>query len=372
MTTDGDALRRAILADPEDDTPRLVYADWLQEHGEEDRAAFIRAQIEHARAEPFGPKARAAGELADNLLHRSADNWKAWTDTVRDQVLDLRFERGFVAHVNAEPGAFLRVAAELFAEHPVQSLRLVPHTNPEYRSELAPVFDLPCLRQLRRLAFAPETEFLFDDYEALAGSRHLAGLTDLAMPGCPIHDVQWLEDLIRGERFPALAGLNVADNPHLGPTLAAALGRADHRDIRRLDLSKVSSLTSDELLQIVGSRCLRRVEELRLAWAPLPKDTGPLFHMNIGWVIPWDRLAVFEIGGQRVGDEGVREIVTKPEAGGLRWLGLANNALTREGVRMLGAAKHLNLNHLDVRGNWLSSSDIAALRDRYPDAVILG
>lgn len=45
-TTDptGAALYRAILADPDDDTPRLVYADWLQEEGDDDRAEFIRVQ----------------------------------------------------------------------------------------------------------------------------------------------------------------------------------------------------------------------------------------------------------------------------------------------------------------------------------------
>jgi uncharacterized protein (TIGR02996 family) len=29
--TDGDALLRAVLVDPTDDAPRLVYADWLDE-----------------------------------------------------------------------------------------------------------------------------------------------------------------------------------------------------------------------------------------------------------------------------------------------------------------------------------------------------
>jgi uncharacterized protein (TIGR02996 family) len=41
-TTDRDALLAAILAAPADDAPRLVYADWLDEHGEGDRAEFIR------------------------------------------------------------------------------------------------------------------------------------------------------------------------------------------------------------------------------------------------------------------------------------------------------------------------------------------
>jgi uncharacterized protein (TIGR02996 family) len=43
------ALLRAICETPDDDTPRLVFADWLQEHGEEERAEFIRVQCEAAR-----------------------------------------------------------------------------------------------------------------------------------------------------------------------------------------------------------------------------------------------------------------------------------------------------------------------------------
>jgi uncharacterized protein (TIGR02996 family) len=37
-----DAFLQAILDAPDDDTPRLVYADWLEEYGQPDRAAFIR------------------------------------------------------------------------------------------------------------------------------------------------------------------------------------------------------------------------------------------------------------------------------------------------------------------------------------------
>jgi uncharacterized protein (TIGR02996 family) len=32
--TQEDAFLKAILEDPNDDTPRLVYADWLEERGE--------------------------------------------------------------------------------------------------------------------------------------------------------------------------------------------------------------------------------------------------------------------------------------------------------------------------------------------------
>lgn len=39
-------LLNAILSDPDDDAPRLIYADWLQENGEEEYAEFIRIQCE--------------------------------------------------------------------------------------------------------------------------------------------------------------------------------------------------------------------------------------------------------------------------------------------------------------------------------------
>ena len=40
--TPGDALLRAIIDSPADDTPRLVCADWLDENGDPARAEFIR------------------------------------------------------------------------------------------------------------------------------------------------------------------------------------------------------------------------------------------------------------------------------------------------------------------------------------------
>jgi uncharacterized protein (TIGR02996 family) len=56
------SLAKAFLADvcahPEDDAPRLVYADWLSDNGDPDRAEFIRAQCELARKRLPGGSAR--------------------------------------------------------------------------------------------------------------------------------------------------------------------------------------------------------------------------------------------------------------------------------------------------------------------------
>src|SRR5436190_19415841 len=54
MTTKN-ALFEAILAEPDDDAPRLVYSDWLEEHGDHERAEFIRVQCRLANLSPADP-----------------------------------------------------------------------------------------------------------------------------------------------------------------------------------------------------------------------------------------------------------------------------------------------------------------------------
>ena len=47
--TDRERLLKAILDNPEEDTPRLMYADEVEEHGDPHRAEFIRVGCELAR-----------------------------------------------------------------------------------------------------------------------------------------------------------------------------------------------------------------------------------------------------------------------------------------------------------------------------------
>ena len=50
--SDREALLAAIRQFPDDDAPRLVFADWLQERDEHDRAELIRVQVARARLSP--------------------------------------------------------------------------------------------------------------------------------------------------------------------------------------------------------------------------------------------------------------------------------------------------------------------------------
>ncbi len=372
---DGDALRRAILDHPDEDTPRLIYADWLEENRDPERAAFIRAQIEYSRSEPHSSQARAA---RDRFVALAPKNLEKWARGIEDLVTDWQFERGFISNVTAEPVELVRNADALFDSEPVQGLRLFRPVLPAdgFGSEnlwvpFLPLFDLPRLRQLRSLAFATGTELIHDEYEALVRCPHLAGVRDLALRGCPIQPA-WLSEVLGDGAFPDLTGLGLAELPHIGRGLLTASARADHRRLRRLDVSGVV-FTSEQLKHLLQRRCLRSVEELRLGCEPRGAgDFGPLFHLNLGWVIPWDRLVLLDLAGQQIGDENLREIANTREAAGLRWLGLANNGLDSATVRLLLDSKHLNLYHLGVQGNGLTPADLTRLRQRFPNAEVLG
>jgi len=74
LATDESALLASVVADPEDDAPRLVYADWMDEHRQPERAAFIRVQCEMWRIDH--DSAAWDGALWDRLEERALKLWQ--------------------------------------------------------------------------------------------------------------------------------------------------------------------------------------------------------------------------------------------------------------------------------------------------------
>jgi uncharacterized protein (TIGR02996 family) len=72
------AFLAAIRANPEDEAPRLVYADWLEERGDT-RAEFIRLQADLSRLAPHSDE-YAACRVRRNELRQQLD--KRWLDAL--------------------------------------------------------------------------------------------------------------------------------------------------------------------------------------------------------------------------------------------------------------------------------------------------
>src|SRR5438128_7999305 len=91
MLSDRDALLAAICANPDEDTPRLMFADWLDEHGGEagaTRAEFIRLQCELARLADDGGDSQPLYEfLRDrDYVTRPAADWTQIDDGIHRRI----------------------------------------------------------------------------------------------------------------------------------------------------------------------------------------------------------------------------------------------------------------------------------------------
>src|SRR5262249_35511291 len=158
-------------------TVRLVYADWLDEHEQADRAEFIRTQIALARIDEVDPRIGELRRRERELLEAHREEWerplrKLW---VRGDIL---FHRGFADHIGMESADFLKNAEQLFALAPITSVSL-HDLRGEYLGDLA---QSPYLTSLTALDLSGNC-IGEAGARALAGSPHLANIRALDLSG---------------------------------------------------------------------------------------------------------------------------------------------------------------------------------------------
>jgi uncharacterized protein (TIGR02996 family) len=124
----GDALLQAVIENPEDDTPRLVYADWLDETGgpeEADRAEFIRVQCRLTALADDSPERPELAKREKALLRRYA---KRWAQPYRELIDWWLFRRGFIesaaVRTEGERATFAPKFRHLVESTPLRGLAL--------------------------------------------------------------------------------------------------------------------------------------------------------------------------------------------------------------------------------------------------------
>ena len=112
---------QAILANPNDDAPRLIYADWLEEQGDTARAEFIRVQCELATMPKEHPDRKL---LVQRELELRKRKHNPWMRQARKNLTGGEFARGFLEKVTMTSNQLLLHAEAIFQQHPVRTLRL--------------------------------------------------------------------------------------------------------------------------------------------------------------------------------------------------------------------------------------------------------
>jgi uncharacterized protein (TIGR02996 family) len=106
----------AVQAAPDDDAPRLVWADWLEEHGDP-RGELIRAQCELARMTEYSRRLSDLEAIESRLLREHHD---VWLRPLREMgAKDVELWRGFVEQIEIRAADLLQHVDDIFAEAPL-------------------------------------------------------------------------------------------------------------------------------------------------------------------------------------------------------------------------------------------------------------
>jgi len=286
--TDGERLLAAVIDAPDDDLPRLVYADWLEEHGDAAgrvRAAFIRLQVELARLASDDPRRPA-------LEERERAEWRGlWPRAYHADLPQLdkvrwgtgRFEepqlvRGFVELLRVRNWKVLADhGAALFRAAPIRHLQVdFELPTPGTMKKLAA---WPLLRRLRALSmdYRSYRPGIGDPAaRALAASPHLGGLRELSLVSDDITQAG-VRELLAAPWLSGLRRLDLTYNPigDEGTALIAAspaVGGLEELLLRRTEAGNRSARAFAEspspgglrLLDLSGNHGIGAPERRRL------------------------------------------------------------------------------------------------------------
>lgn len=259
--SDRDALLAGLLAQPDDDTPRLIYADWLEENGDPDRGEFIRVEIELARTPPgTGEAERRRCRLLDRrteLLRRKSSEWlKPFLPHAREPV----FERGFIQS--------LSVPAYTYLKHAERWLQITPLRRVKFLT--CSVSDEAIER------FFPWTGLLFD-------SPLFARLQEADLEHCRLssQDILLLSQLPKVNR---LKELQLCWNSIDSTGAIALAGMPQLRMLESLNL--VGNRISDPGIRAIAqSPYLENLKELRISRNPMKKRSWTMLELRFGMAL---------------------------------------------------------------------------------------
>jgi uncharacterized protein (TIGR02996 family) len=326
MKHDGSFLE-AIRARPGANAVRLVYADWLEEHGNP-RARFIRLQCQAAKLVPSHPRRRALESEAHALLLRHEADWLG---PLLGHVSNWEFHRGLLRSVTVEAATFLAQAETWLPRLPLLGVHLR-----KAKGHLVALAACPQLAHLNALYLA-DNHLDDDDLQALCRSPHLHRLTELYLQANHF-SAAGMRALASSRHLPRLRNLNLAATL-LGTAEMRALVRSRQlRRLRYLDLT-MTFLEVEGLRALAASPLLGRLRTLNLSSNFLPNGCLKTLVEAPGFV-SLRRLLYDRNDGT---DADVVALASSPNVQNLLMLLLSSNRpLSDASLQVLAASPHLH------------------------------
>jgi uncharacterized protein (TIGR02996 family) len=398
-----------IRDNPEDDTPRRILADWLEDRGDPllaVRGEFIRLGVE--LAQEYLPAARRRWLVERTKAIRS-EHEPAWVGRWAGVGRVLRYERGFPVLSTSSyftlPGveemfqewlprswcqvlrvyeipeeALPRLLLRMLELTPVHTLRLscCPRGEPFRR-----LLDTEGARNLHTLGISgglDESEFEAFADATLPRLRRLDFSTEWAraheppffLPRCS--SFRQLRELNLSLRRLGDGGLvalaSLRDLPELqslllqnveagSPGICALAGSSHYARLRRLDL-RGNHVGREGACAVISSDSLPALTHLDLAHNRMDVHSVVGLSLEPGL----RRLEFLNLSGNWCGDRGAEALAESPHISELKRLEVARTEIGPAGVRALSRSPYLaGLRQLDLSGNTLGEEGARALAE---------
>jgi uncharacterized protein (TIGR02996 family) len=417
------AFLAAIREHPDEDGPRLVYADWLDEQGDP-KGEFIRVQCERARRDPDDPRQAALAWREEELLD---PHTVAWGRHLPSWVESCTFRRGFPHTAALSLSRFIEQSHRLFRAEPLLAGVAFDFTAPCFPDDLWPRYDFrvfaesPHVNRLTEVRLRCDNNIAPEDLELFLtaplvnqlGRLELGNvaITDSALRRLPgprpferLEALRWegdytpprrLNDLAARGAFPTLSELELARVQISDPLPGLLLGRSrllrledcefdmgtivQHALAGGFERLRHLSLPRNGLGLDMG-RQLGAIPEAdwsttllpRLVRLDLPDNALGDHSVQLLTGFPLcARLRWLDLADNAIGDAGAVALADSPHTAGLRVLDLAGNRIGDAGARALARSPHLSAElYLDLRDNPIGPDGEEALRARFPGVAV--
>jgi uncharacterized protein (TIGR02996 family) len=342
QSSDLDALVRAVFANPQEDTPRLILADCAEELGQSARAAFIRLQCEKARIEEKGKRFQEIAQQVKKLMPQVREEMGSIPDT-----MSATFDRGFV---------------KLTAQYGWWGLALdsLPAKFPElFRDGWIEVVSIPTVYSLQSWVIGLLRQVREVDFSrADLSDRELIQIASELQPG---RDGARLQSVLvparYRKRYSELASL-AAQGAAPGEETKTGLVRRHYYGGSETDSpSRIYlDLNPTQFSLLAHGGHFRNAQSLSL--------TGEIGDAGIDTLVATpglNRLTQLQLNNSRIGPAGIAVLASSPLANRLTELFVNNSPLGDESATAFGGGKWSRLTHLSLDAAGLTDGCAAGL-----------
>jgi len=346
---------------PDDDGPRLIFADWFDERGDA-RGEFIRVQCALARLSDADPRRTELEQREKELLDKHQARWTAGLQGLSSSSL-CTYRRGFVESISVDAKAFLERGKEIFRYGPIRHVRFF-----DVAGCLAALADSPLL------SLIPEIDLCGNSLgnsgvDQLARSKRLQNLEYLNLGFNDLTD-QALRTLAGMPQLSQLRELYLNDNRQIGtPGLRALADSASLPNLRHLDLSG-NLLSGTALRVLINGDALKKLDSLNLSGNPI-SDEGVAALANSELLKRMlARSPILRLPQNMVGPIGASALAESPVVAAMEELNLESNVIGNKGLESLAQSPYLRLKRLIVTSNGIDDQGVFAIaRGRLPETL---